>query len=193
MALFGNFNYISRELGKIHPYKSYYMFDNEGDEENLPDFMRDYERLTGKENSWSITLLACSGSAQPAHPTQFHITAGGNKGDFTYTSPTITVKDTQTLDKICKGISEEMESKYGYLTDFQKYYSSSTPRLFARKAKNADSVNAIYLRIAFKVLCWDSKRIEIAKNLAEVLHNSIDPESELKTDEELKKKGIGYA
>ena len=39
----------------------------------------------------------------------------------------------------------------------------------------------------------DSKRIEIAKNLAEVLHNSIDPESELKTDEELKKKGIGYA
>ena len=50
LALIGGFNYISREVGELRPYRSYYSFaDRYNHEENLPLYMEDLEQLTSRE------------------------------------------------------------------------------------------------------------------------------------------------
>ena len=82
IALIGGFNYISREIGELRPYRSYYSFkDRYNQEENLPLYMEDLERLTSRSGSWTITPLVASGANEPTYPTIFHFSAGGAKGD----------------------------------------------------------------------------------------------------------------
>ena len=66
LAKIGGFNYISRELGELRPYRSYYTFsDRSNHEENLEEYMSDLEELTSKEGSWTFTPLAASGANEP--------------------------------------------------------------------------------------------------------------------------------
>ena len=78
--MIGGFNYISRELGELRPYRSYYSFaDRYKQEENLALYMEDLERLTSREGSWTLTTLVASGANEPSYPTIFHFSNGGPK------------------------------------------------------------------------------------------------------------------
>ena len=98
IAQIGGFNYISREIGALRPYKSYYSFeDRDNHEPNLPLYLEDLERMTSVPNSWTITLLASSGANEPAYPTSFHFSAGGSKGDESYEGENLFVKDLSLI------------------------------------------------------------------------------------------------
>jgi hypothetical protein len=57
---------------------------------------------------------------------------------------------------------------------------------------NASSVNAFVLRIAWSVLLWNPKKIEIARTLAEVINRNIgNPDRCI--CQELKVKDIGFS
>ena len=61
-----------------------------------------------------------------------------------------------------------------------------------RHLTNADNVNGLMIRIAWSCMYWDSRRIQIAQTMAEIIRKYVEPEKVDYTDPELKVKDIAY-
>ena len=194
LALIGGFNYISREIGELRPYRSYYSFaDRYNHEENLPLFMEDLERLTSREGSWTLTPLVASGANEPAYPTIFHFSAGGAKGDERFEGENLIVKDMQAYRTFYGDVTSVLEKNFGLTSDHQRYHNVTSPNVFARKYEEGKgSENNIVLRIAWSACLWDSRRIVIAKTLADCLNRHFENDVTKEYNPELKVKKSGY-
>lgn len=194
LAMIGGFNFISRELGEMRPYRSYYSFPNRiGHEENLEEYMSDLEKLTSKEGSWTFTPLAASGANEPTYPTQFHFSAGGVKGDERFEGEDLIVADMEKYKAFYEDLSQILETDYGFKSDHQRYHNCSAKNLFARKYKEGHgSRNNIILRIAWSVCLWDMRRIAVARLIAEVLNRHFENDVQKEYSPELKIKQSGY-
>ena len=192
VAKIGGFNFVSREIGEQRPYKSYYLIDDKNSVEGLAEYIDDIERLTSQKDSWVITLLAARGQNEPTLPTQFHFGIGGKKGDESYNGEDLVVTDIAKYDALYSEFAQHVESEYGLTCDHQRFHDSSNKRLFIRKLSTRANVNAIMLRVAWSVSCWDSRRIAIAKSMAEIFSRHLDPNSLDVDSPELKQKGEGF-
>ena len=194
LAQIGGFNYISREIGELRPYRSYYSFaDRYNHEENLPLFMEDLERLTSRKDSWTLTPLVASGANEPTYPTIFHFSAGGAKGDERFEGENLIVKDMVAYKAFYDDVTAELEEKFAITSDHQRYHNLSTPNLFARKFEQGKGCeNNIILRIAWSACLWDSRRIAITKTLADALNRHFEGEVVKEYASELKIKKSGY-
>lgn len=194
IAQIGGFNYISREIGALRPYKSYYSFENrDNHEHNLPLYMEDLERLTSVPNSWTLVPLAASGANEPSYPTTFHFSAGGPRGDESFEGENLFVKDTGAYKDFFLDLSSELESKFQLTSDHQRYHNLTSPKLFMRKYNEGrGSKNNIVLRVAWSACLWDSRRIAIAKTIADALNRHFEKDQEKKYPDVLKKKMSGY-
>jgi voltage-gated potassium channel len=193
LAKLGGFNLISRELGVSRPYRSFY---NQTHTENVPgleEFMSDLNSVAIGSESWVITLLPSSGATEPEFPTQFHIEYGGVKGDESFSGTDLLVKDIDKADVLFTDIESTMEDAYGFKTDRQRYHNTSSPNIFLRKLEHSKKVNGFVLRIAWSVFLWNSRKMEIAQSLADVLNRNIRKEKVHPVDNELKVKNIGYS
>lgn len=190
LAKIGGFNFISREIGQVRPYKSFYMYDKDHLVDHQQEFMSDLNRLVDNENRWLFCLMPSSGSLEPEYPTQFHFGYGGKKGDETYDDPNITLNNIPLFDSLYKECSKMLEEKYGFLSDGQRYHNTSNPKLFARHLDY--KVNSVYLRISWSVACWDMRRIAIAKDLAETMNAVLDPDNRHEISPELTIKDIAF-
>ncbi len=192
LAKIGGFNYMSRDVGEIRPYKSFYLINKTDQPPFLKEYLEDMNHFASVEGSWIITLLAASGANEPEYPTQFHFTYGGKKGDETYNGENLTIHDVETFDSLYKDLSSRLEKEFGYISDCQRYHDSANPKLFVRHLEHPEKTNALMLRIAWKATCWDMRRIQIAKALSDTfaahLLGEIKP-----YPEELSRKGIGYS
>ena len=190
----GGFNYISREKGELRPYRSYYSFaDRYNHEENLPLFMEDLERLTSREGSWTLTALVASGANEPTYPTIFHFSAGGTKGDERFEGENLVVKDMAAYRAFYEDVTAELSEKYEMASDHQRYHNVSSPNLLVRKFQEGKgSRNNIILRIAWSACLWDSRRIAIAKTLADAINKHFESDKVKEYDPELKVKKSGY-
>lgn len=72
LAKIGGFNYVGREIGRSHPYFSFYSNSSNHIHSDYPIFLSDIERLSSREGSWVIAMLAASGANEPEYPTQVH-------------------------------------------------------------------------------------------------------------------------
>ena len=194
LAMIGSFNFISRELGEMRPYRSFYSFPNRiGHEENLEEYMSDLEELTSKEGSWTFTPLAASGANEPTYTTQFHFSAGGVKGDERFEGEDLIVADMEKYKAFYEDLSQILETDYGFKSDHQRYHNCSAKNLFARKYKEGHgSRNNIILRIAWSVCLWDMRRIAVARLIAEVLNRHFENDVQKEYSPELKIKQSGY-
>ena len=194
LALIGGFNYISRELGELRPYRSYYSFaDRNNQEKNLPLYMDDLEQLTSREGSWTITPLVASGANEPTYPTIFHFSAGGAKGDERFEGDNLIVEDMEAYRTFYEDITYVLSEKFSMDSDHQRYHNVASPNLFARKfAENKGSRNNVILRIAWSACLWDSRRIEIAKTIADVLNHHFESDKKKTSSSDLKIKKSGY-
>lgn len=194
LALIGGFNYISREIGELRPYRSYYSFaDRYNHEENLPLFMEDLERLTSREGSWTLTPLVASGANEPAYPTIFHFSAGGAKGDERFEGKNLIVKDMQAYRTFYEDVTSVLEKNFGLTSDHQRYHNVTSANVFARKyEKGKGSENNIILRIAWSACLWDSRRIAMAKTIADALNKHFENDVMKELNPELKLKKSGY-
>ena len=61
-----------------------------------------------------------------------------------------------------------------------------------RHLTNADNVNGLMIRLAWSCMYWDSRRIQIAQTMAEIIRKNVEPEKVDFADPELKVKGIAY-
>lgn len=194
LALIGGFNYISREIGELRPYTSYYTFgDRYNHEENLPLYMEDLEKLTSREGSWTLTSLVASGANEPSYPTIFHFGIGGKKGDESFEGENLVVKDTKSYREFYEDLTAELESKFDMKSDHQRYHNTSVSNLFVRKYEEGKGCdNNIILRIAWSACLWDSRRIEIAKTIADALNRHFENDVRKEYDPDLKVKKFGY-
>lgn len=194
LAKIGRFNFISRELGEIRPYRSYYSFsDRSNHEEHLEEYMSDLESLTSVEGSWTLTTLAASGANEPSYPTQFHFSIGGPKGDESFEGEDLIVTDIEKYKTFYEDLSQKLETTFGFKSDHQRYHNCSTKNLFARKFKDGQGCkNNIILRIAWSVCLWDMRRIAVAKVIAETLNHHFETTQILPVDDDLKIKCFGY-
>lgn len=192
VAKFGGFNFVSREIGEQRPYKSFYLIDNRNSVEGLNEYLTDIELLTSQKDNWIITLLAASGQNEPTLATQFHFGIGGKRGDETYDGEDLLVSDIEKYDNLYKEFSTIFESEYGLTCDHQRFHDSANKRLFIRNLETRKNINAIMLRVAWSVSCWDPRRIAIAKSMAELFCKHLDTKPFNPDAPELKKKGFGF-
>ncbi len=194
LALIGGFNYISREIGVLRPYKSYYTFaDRYNHEENLPLYMEDLERLTSREGSWTITSLISSGANEPEYPTKFHFAIGGKKGDESFEGENLVVEDIAAYRSFYDDITAELKEEYGMESDHQRYHNTAVENLYVRKFEEGKGCrNNIIVRFAWSATLWDSRRIAIAKTFADVINRHFEADVEKEYAPELKEKKHGY-
>ena len=194
IALIGGFNFISREVGRLRPYRSFYAFnDRNTHEEHLSLYMEDLEMLTSRERSWTLTLLASSGANEPNYPTMFHFSAGGAKGDERFEGDNLIVQDMTAYRAFYEDLSEELKNKFGLASDHQRYHSVTSQQIFARKySEGRGSKNNIVLRVAWSACLWDSRRIAITKTIADVLNRHFDDGLHKVYPEDLEMKKCGF-
>ena len=194
LAFIGGFNFISREIGETRPYRSYFAFnDRDSHEINLPHFMNDLEQLTSRDGSWTLTPLAASGANEPSYPTTFHFSIGGIKGDENFNGENLIVEDTNAYRKFYEDLSSELYTKFTMTSDHQRYHSGANQNLFVRKFnKEKGCKNNILLRIAWSACLWDSRRIAIAKTIADALNRHFENNIPKEYSPELKIKDCGY-
>ena len=181
-------------MGEIRPYRSYYKFDDANDVPGLTEFMDDLNRLTAREDAWVISLLAASGANEPPYPTQIHFTAGGKKGDEDFVANGPTLIDKALFKGLLDDATEVFANEFDLGTDFQRYHGDSLngDKLYTNKLATAATLNSFTLRMAWSVCLWDSRRIAVAKRLAELFAKHIEGRNELEVDPDLKFKKCGY-
>ena len=190
LAMIGGFNYISRELGQTRPYLSYYTYKPELNIPGNMEFMEDMNHLAKSSDSWVFSLMPSSGQYEPNYPTQFHFCYGLKKGETAFSNPNITLNDTLAFDAFYHSLSDILENRYSLYTDKQKYHNNSNPAFFARHLDN--KVNAVSLRVAWSVTCWDMNAVKIAKDVAECINKEILHLEGNPDVPRLKIKAIGY-
>lgn len=188
LAKIGGFNYVSREVGEIRPYNSFYLYKNDNTT-GREECMADLNRLLDSEDKWVFSILAASGGSEPAYPTQFHFTYGVKKGDETYDDPNITLNDIPSFDALYKEFAALLETDYSLSADRQRYHTNANAAYFARHLEH--KVNAVALRVAWSVTARDTRAIQIAQTLAQTINRNIN-HTDNPDVPELKVKDIGY-
>lgn len=194
LALIGGFNYISREIGELRPYRSYYTFDDRyTHEENLALYMEDLENLTSRKGSWTLTSLVASGANEPSYPTIFHFSAGGVKGNESFEGENLIVQDIEKYKVFYNELSAELEEKFSMKSDHQRYHNVSSSKIFARKySEGKGAKNNIILRTAWSACMWDSRRIAIAKCIADTINRNFEADIVKEYNKDLKVKKCGF-
>lgn len=193
LAKIGGFNYVGREIGRSHPYFSFYSNSSNHMHPDYPIFLSDIERLSSREGSWVIAMLAASGANEPEYPTQVHFGYGGSKGDESFDAPDLLVRDKEELRRLLSEIEANLKNEFGVSCDRQRYHQSNSSGLFIRKLKNRDNVNGLVLRIAWSLICHDPRRMAVCKTIADTIKAHIEPEKENESLPELKIKGLGVS
>ncbi len=193
LAKIAGFNYVSRELGELRPYKSYYLpADDIKETTEFKSYMTDLNQLANKEGHWLITLLVASGANEPAYPEQVHFCYGGKKGDETYDDPNITIHDVPLFEQMYQEMVNRLSSEFNIHCDKQRYHDSSNPKVFARHLDNKDKVNSFYVRVAWSECLWNPAHVQISKVMGEVFNKYFDGDKEMANSPDLKVKDIGY-
>ena len=155
--------------------------------------MEDLEKLTTREGSWTLSTLVASGANEPTYPTIFHFSAGGAKGDEKFEGEDLIVEDMEGYKNFFEDIRKELNDKFGMDSDHQRYHNCISKNIFARKyTEGMGSKNNIILRVAWSACLWDSRRIAIAKTIADTLNRHFESDIKKEYDQELKIKKIGY-
>jgi voltage-gated potassium channel len=155
--------------------------------------MADLENFVSRENSWTLTSLVASGASEPAYPTMFHFSAGGKKGDESFEGENLLINDTAAYRAFYEELSAELKLKFDMDSDHQKYHGATSSNIFARRySAGKECKNNILLRTAWSACLWDSRRIAIAKTIADVMNKHFNSGNEIIYDANLKVKKIGY-
>lgn len=191
LAKIGGFNFVSRELGEVRPYKSFYLAAS-FDEPGQPEFMADINELTSREGAWCVTILSASGTNEPEYPEVVHIGYGGGRGESALDAPNLFIHDIEKADAIFTGIESTLQNDFGWKTERQMRHKSDNAKVYLRHLPSVDTMNAFILRIAWSAMSRDTRRIKMAQAIADILHNELEPDRQVDRSE-LKIKNIGYS
>ena len=191
LALMGGFNYISREMGAVAPYKSYYAVKDGELAEGQAEYNADLSRLMSRPGAWSFTILAASGANEPEYDTQVHFGIGGAKGDESFAPAGAVVPSTDAFRNFYKTFEADA-AQLGFSCDLGRYHSTAGANLWFRRVPMASDAGNVAVRIAWSAMLWSGKRMLLARHMADDINRSIlgiDPPA---PDKELTTKNIGF-
>lgn len=193
LAKICGFNYVSRELGVVRPYKSFYLLGEETMEQaGAKEYYDDLNMLTRGNNKVVVTLLVASGANEPVYPTQVHFGYGGKRGDESYDGADLTIKNVPLFDTMYKEMSDRLEKEFSIKCDRQRYHDTASTKMYLRHLENKDNIEGIVIRIAWSECMWNPAHVQISQTMGEVINKYYDNDKSVGTSEELKAKGIGY-
>lgn len=190
VAKFGGFNFLSREVGELRPYKSYYVFKDENSVDGLSEYMEDLRNLSPDEDCWVITLLVASGANEPVYPTKIHFGYGGKIGDESFENPDILFNNIELGKELINKISAEMKSNFGFESDCQRYHDTSSPNLFVRHLKKRP--NTLILRYEWSIGVWNSESYAVAMKMADSINSVLESDIQKELPTDLKVKACAY-
>jgi len=190
LALYGGFNYISKEFEQNPDEpRSYYLISDEHTEPQLEDFLNDLKALTRGEDKWALMMLSASGADEPLHPTQFHFVHKVQKK--LELQPTTTLQE-EKFNQTYQALSKMLEEEFQLKSDLDEYYLPVGKKNIAMHIGGGKECNAFTLRIAFSVTEWDDRYIAIARTMADVINLQIGTCKLLEENKAWKESRIGF-
>lgn len=190
VAKFGGFNYISREVGELRPYKSFYIYKDDSSVDGLSEYISDLSVLAPCEDCWVLTFLVASGANEPVYPTQIHLGYGGKIGDETFNGNDLLFNNIDLGKKLVHEISFNLKEAFNFDTDCQRYHDTSSPNLFVRKMNPRP--NALIFRYEWRIGVWNSSSYQVAMSIAQSINNVLEPGIEKVLPDDLKIKDCAY-
>lgn len=193
LALYGGFNYVSKEVevDADEPF-SYYNIACEDGDPNIGAFLNDIKAMAHSDKNWVVFLLSASGAEEPEYPTQIHWLHGAKRGDASYDDPNITIQDCATYHAMITDACAMLSDKYLLESDQQQYHTAASKMYIGRHVQvDGKETNAFTLRMAFAVTVWNDKRISIAHDIASVMYQHFCG-SAIEENAAWKEKGIGF-
>ena len=197
LALYGGFNYISKEIevNQDAPV-SYYNIDKEQidnlkdaeDRHPLKQFLSDIQSLANTDKHWVVFILSTSKIC----PTQLHFIHKMNKSAGS--TPTTVIHEEQFMsmyrevEQMLKDadypLSADAEGYSPLSSDLDEYFRPAGAKNIATYLQGGTNINAFTLRIAWKLTARDNRSVSIARRLAEIVANRLGdkPFEEKKTE-----------
>ena len=187
IAKLGGFNYVAKEIETdLDNPTSYYNIPSNTKCPNIKLFLDDISRLADRPDSWVIPILGAVGLK--TRPTQFHFCYNSNKFDSSYNDPNSLISDYTTFDALYNGFEKIMGEKYNYKCDKNEWYAIINNNI----GRHINARNGFTLRVECFVWMFDNRFMAITKDLAETLHNFLEPERELVLPAEMLKRPEGH-
>ena len=139
LALFGGFNYISKEYEEnADEPKSYYLLDDEEEDAAVRAYLHDIRRLTQGDDHWAIALIV----ADSVHPEKLHFVtsrlekAGGGS----------TVIRHDDFARLYESLAETMQKEFGLYSELDKRYRPAGVKNVTVRAGGGRDCNSFTLR-----------------------------------------------
>lgn len=191
VAKIGGFNFVSKEV-EVDPDNpiTYYNIHNVDDCPNMRLFLEDIDRLSNQEDSWVIMMLEATGpqKGEKRRPHHLHF-CFGPKGDDTFTSPDIRIKDQALFEQMYVDMEETMRTTFELLSDKNKYYGVSPVTNTAMFLK---CPNVFTLRIEAFVSVFSDAFLATAKTIADVFNRHFEPDVEKQLPPEMVTRPLGH-
>lgn len=189
LALYGGFNYISKEFEQNPDEpRSYYLIGDEKGEEPLAEFLADLKALTRGENKWAVMMLSASGAEEPQHPTQFHFIH--NVQMKLEVQPTTTIKEEQ-FKQLYQMLSTMLQDEFQLSSDLDDLYLPVGKKNITMQIGGGKECNAFTMRTAFSVTEWDDRDIAIVRKMAEVIKMQLENKT-IEEDKSWKEAAMGF-
>ena len=190
LALYGGFNYISKEFEQ-NPDEpcSYYIISDIDSEEPLNHFYADVKSLARDENQWVIFMLSASGAEEPIHPTQFHFVH--NVQTKLGAQPTTTVQEDQ-FQRLFQHLSDMLSQEFALKSDLDECYRPVGKNNICYRIGAGKLCNAFTIRIAFSITVWDDRHIAILRRMADIINQFVGTGESIQDDKSWKENGVGY-
>lgn len=184
LALFGGFNYISKERDDMPgEYNSYYLIDDESSTSEMKEFLSDVRRLSRGENHWTIALIM----ADSVHQEDFHfITAAQQKLGIDST-----VMNKEEFERLYQSVAETMKTDFGLESERDVRYAPAGAKNICIKAGGGKDCNAFTLRVDWNIVAFDVRHVKIIFTLAQQMAKALE-DRDIEVEPEWKTPGYGY-
>jgi len=187
VAKFGGFNYVAKEV-ETDPDNptTYYNITDPNACPNLRLFLDDIDRLSSTSGSWVIPFLGSIGLK--SRHEQLHFCYNTTKSDDSYSDPQSLLHDYDTFDRMYREMDTIMTDKYNLPCDKNKWY-----RILPTNVGHFLHADNIFtLRFESHIVAFDANFLEVALNMANVLHETLEPDKPLVTPPEMLKRPLGH-
>ena len=170
LALIGGFNYISREFGSLAPVVSFYNLKGTPSVDGFKEYMEDIGRFTSRPGAWTLTSLVSSGGNEPEYDTQIHFGTGTPKGVEEIGD---LINDKARFQLFYDDVTSILKSHEDIDCDLGRYHNTAMPGLYLRHLDRSQPGNDFVMRTAWSVMLWSTRRLEVARLIAETINRDI--------------------